>query len=242
MTRSFVVPLVLSAMLALSPSARPAAAAPTDAAARALRAGDDASALAQLRPLAAAGDREAEFLLGRMYDTGRGVPQDPAAAASWYRMAAAQGHALASLYLGMALYAGAGVKQDRAAAARLFRVAADSGNAQAQFYLGGMSMAGIGVAQNHEEAIRRLSQSAAQQNARAMGLLASELFARSEGKREQDLIDAYVWSHLAAELDPAHADTTGLRATERQLNAEQTARAQASMTEWKRRWSVMAMR
>ena len=52
-----------------------------------------AHALADLRASAEAGDAAAQFILGGMYVTGVGVPQDTAAAVAWYRRAAEQGDA-----------------------------------------------------------------------------------------------------------------------------------------------------
>lgn len=44
----------------------------------------------------------AQYLLGRMYESGLGVPRDTHAALSWYRKAARQGHEEALSKLGMA--------------------------------------------------------------------------------------------------------------------------------------------
>ena len=46
-----------------------------------------------LKLRAAQGDATAQFLLGTIFDEGRGVPVDERAAAQWFRQAAAQGHA-----------------------------------------------------------------------------------------------------------------------------------------------------
>src|SRR5262245_35728294 len=46
-----------------------------------------------LRPLADAGDAQAQTLLGFMYEYGRGVPQNYVEAAAWYCLAADQGNA-----------------------------------------------------------------------------------------------------------------------------------------------------
>ena len=43
----------------------------------------------------------AQFNLGAMYGTGRGVPQDDAEAVRWYRLAAEQGNADAQFNLGV---------------------------------------------------------------------------------------------------------------------------------------------
>jgi TPR repeat protein len=207
----------------------------TDKAVEAMQKGDFKTALGDLRPLAAKGDPNAQFLLGMLYDSGKGVPQDQAAAASWYRKAAEQKHLVAQLYLGVLCYSGEGVKQDYAEAARWFRAPAESGNNQAQFYLGSMYERGTGVKQNASEAIRWLTKSAAQQNTRAMGRLASALFSRSGG--DQDLVDAYAWSHLAAELDPVQATTSARGVIEKYCTSEQKKRGKAVMAEWKRKWS-----
>lgn len=50
--------------------------------------GDYATALQLMRPLAKRGDAAAQFILGGMFDTGKGVSQDPGQAAFWYRKAA----------------------------------------------------------------------------------------------------------------------------------------------------------
>ena len=53
--------------------------------------GDYATALEHWRPLAEAGSREAQFNLGLMYATARGVDADIAQAVDWYDRAARQG-------------------------------------------------------------------------------------------------------------------------------------------------------
>jgi len=216
----------------------PAIAADTDRAMKAMRAGDFKTALEELRPLAARGDAHAQFLLGMLYDSGRGVAPDPATAASWYRKAAAQKHALAQVYLGILYYSGEGVKKDPVEAGRWFRPAAESGNDQGQFYLGWMYESGTGVKQNPNEAIRWLSKSAAQQNTRAMGMLATTLFSRH--RDEQDLVDAYAWSHLAAEMDPIQATTSARTVIAQYCSRDQKQRGEAAMTGWKRKWSEEA--
>src|SRR3546814_1254046 len=55
------------------------------------QAGDYQKAVAEWRPLAVAGDADAEFNLGQAYKLGRGVPADLVQAESWYRRAAKQG-------------------------------------------------------------------------------------------------------------------------------------------------------
>ena len=78
-----------------------------------------AQALADLRASA-----EAQFILGGMYVTGVGVPQDAAEAVAWYRRAAEQGHARAQYNLGGMYRQGRGVRQDAAEAHMWLTIAA----------------------------------------------------------------------------------------------------------------------
>jgi len=61
----------------------------------ALRRNDFASAARELRPLAEAGDAEAQYRIGLMYEYGKGYPQDKAQGIVWFRKAAGHNHAAA---------------------------------------------------------------------------------------------------------------------------------------------------
>jgi uncharacterized protein len=230
--------LLAAAFLSLAMPCSPSTASPTDKAGQAMQKGDFKTALEELRPLAAKNDPNAQFLLGMLYDSGKGVAQDQTAAASWYRRAAKQNHVLAQLFLGILFYSGQGVKQDYVEAGRWFQTPAESGNDQAQFYLGSMYANGTGVKKDDSEAVRWLTKSAAQRNTRAMGMLASALFSRSRDDR--DLVDAYAWSHLAAELDPVQALTSARGVIEKYCDSGQKKRGKAVMAEWKRKWATEA--
>ena len=52
---------------------------------------DYATAYELAKPLADAGDGDAQHLVGLMYANGQGVPQNSVEAAKWYRKAAEQG-------------------------------------------------------------------------------------------------------------------------------------------------------
>jgi uncharacterized protein len=82
-----------------------AAAGPLEEGDAAYERGDYATAVRLWRPLAEQGNPEAQFVLGQMYNTGRGVSQDHAEAVKWYRRAAEQGDVLAQAVLG-AMYGG----------------------------------------------------------------------------------------------------------------------------------------
>ncbi len=106
---------------------------------RAYLAGDHAAAVAELGPLAEAGEAQAQFYMGTLAEQGAGVPKDYGRALEWYALAAAQGHPGAQFALGLLYYPGAGagaVARDPAAAARLMEAAARAGNAMAQHLMG----------------------------------------------------------------------------------------------------------
>jgi len=66
--------------------------------------GDFPRAVGEWRPLAVAGDADAQFNLAQAYKLGRGVPLDPVLAESWFRKAAMQGHLQAGDNYGLALF------------------------------------------------------------------------------------------------------------------------------------------
>ena len=58
--------------------------------------GDHASALRVWSPLAKQGNRDAQYHMGHMYQTGTGVKKDEKTAFRWYSLAASKGHTTAS--------------------------------------------------------------------------------------------------------------------------------------------------
>ena len=114
----------------------------------AANAGDYATALAEWTPLAEAGDADAQYNLGIMYDNGRGVPQDDAEAVKWFRIAAEAGYVDAQYNLGVMYDNGEGVLQDDAEAVKWYRLAAEAGYPRAQNNLGFMYEKGEGVLQD----------------------------------------------------------------------------------------------
>jgi tetratricopeptide (TPR) repeat protein len=94
--------------------------------------GDHQGAIAVWRPLAEAGDADAQFNMGQAYKLGKGVPADPATAQSWYLKAARQGHAQAQVNIGLLLYNG-GRRQE---AMPWIRKAVELNDPFAQYILG----------------------------------------------------------------------------------------------------------
>jgi uncharacterized protein len=113
------------AALVLAPTT--SAAQDFDAGWAAFNSGDYATALREWTPLAKQGDDRAQFNLGSMYHTGRGVWQDHVEAARWYRLAAEQGNANAQYNLGNMYNTGRGVPKDDVTAHMWLSIAAKNG-------------------------------------------------------------------------------------------------------------------
>ena len=88
--------------------------------------------LAHLRALAEQGDAVAQYNLGLMSASGRGVPEDDVEAVRWYRLAADQGYATAQYNLGNRYANGEGVPEDDLLAYMWWNLAAAQGNETAQ--------------------------------------------------------------------------------------------------------------
>src|SRR5262249_34520322 len=95
--------------------------------------GDYAVALKDVRPLAEQGNADAQFILGKMYLKGQGVPKDPEQANKWFRQAAAQGNADSQFFLGASYLL---PHKDIAEGVKWMRLSAEQGNQDAQLLLG----------------------------------------------------------------------------------------------------------
>jgi len=107
-----------------------------------------ASEFDEMKALADQGDARAQYNLGYMYDTGRGVPENDAEAVKWWLKAADQGFADAQYNLGSMYAHGLGVPENDSEAVKWYRKAADQGYAKAQNNLGFMYATGEGVPEN----------------------------------------------------------------------------------------------
>lgn len=94
--------------------------------------GDYREAVKQWRPLAIAGDADAQHNLGQAYARGNGVPVDMKMAESWYRKAALQGLPEAEANYGLALFQNG----SRAEAVPWLEKAVARGEPRAQYVLG----------------------------------------------------------------------------------------------------------
>lgn len=94
--------------------------------------GDYATAINEWRPLAIAGDPDAQVRLGQAYQLGRGVPVDLKLAEDWFRRAAQQGSEDGKDNYGLVLFQ----TGKRAQALPYIEDAAGRGNPRAQYILG----------------------------------------------------------------------------------------------------------
>lgn len=120
----FLVRRALAVVLAIVTFGSAAAAQEDDGYA-AYERGDYAAAAAAWRAEADAGETEAQFNLGVLYDEGLGVSADKIEAARWYRRAAIGGLAAGQYNLAVLLANGEGVPRDLLRAYFLFDLAAD---------------------------------------------------------------------------------------------------------------------
>lgn len=143
------------------------------------------------------GNARAQALLGILYDSGRGVPQDDRQAAEWYRKAAEQGDPTAQYNFAQMYKEGRGVPQDDHKAVEWSRKAADQGDSTAQGFLGWLYAEGQGVPQDDRRAVEWYKKAADQGEPVAQRLLG---WMYSEGRGvPQDDRRAVEWVRKAAE-------------------------------------------
>ena len=106
--------------------------------------GNYANAVAIWRPLAEAGDPDAQFNLGQAYRLGRGIPTNVAESKAWFERAAAQGHVDAATTLGLLLFQ----TGEQAAGLKWLKVAAEQDEPRALLVYGTALYNGDGVTQD----------------------------------------------------------------------------------------------
>lgn len=178
---------------------------------------------AETKKKAEAGDAQAQYNLGLIYNKGEGVTLDEekgkepweldwsnrgkklqTKAVEWFQKAAVQGHAEAQFRLGMMCYYGyEGVPMDKAKAAEWWQKAAAQGIAGAQSMLGMMYYFGAGVAKDAVKAAEWYQKAAAQGDAYAQSML-GEIYRLGRGV-PKDMAKAAEWYQKAAAQGIANA-------------------------------------
>jgi TPR repeat protein len=103
-----------------------------DAGRRALTNNDYDEALQQFKPLAEAGDSEAQSYLGSLYYVGKGVTKDFNEAYDWYKKSADQGNRDAQYSIGNMYLLGEGVEQNNSDAEKWYLLASEQGHIAAK--------------------------------------------------------------------------------------------------------------
>ena len=122
----------IAALVAVTGFGHGAVAEPIDDGLAAFQSQEYAKALEILLPLAEAGNLEASYTVGVLYDFGRGVNQDDMMAGMWYRLPAENGMAEAQLAMAVLFDSGEGILQNVVEAYAWSSIAADQGLAKAE--------------------------------------------------------------------------------------------------------------
>ena len=231
--RRLLLGLILSAGLATQ------ARADFDAGTAAYERADYAAALEEWRPLAQAGDAEAQFAMGLLYVEGSGVEQDDAEALVWFRRAAEQGHASSQFALGQACRYAPEIACEGAETMAWYRRAAEQGLPEAQYALAGAYAASlfsgeVEVTEARGEIESWLARAAAQGMLEAQVSLA-EWHLIPEGA--PNAREAYFWLTVAAGRLPPGPSRDNLLARRRwageQMTGEEIQAAEGRAQNWR---------
>ncbi len=149
-----------------------------------------------LTKAADAGQRDALFFLGFMYEKGLYVQIDYQKSMSLYRQAADQGHPSAMSNIGFMFERGLGVTQDYQEAVSWYNKAVDLGEPAAMGNLGRLYKNGYGVPQDYNKALQLYNQAISKGNESAMNNLAV-MYEDGTGVA-QDYAQAIHWYQEAA--------------------------------------------
>lgn len=146
---------------------------------------------------AEAGDAEAQYQLGKMYNFGDGVRRDYAQALFWYRKGAEQGDPGSQFMLGGLYHFGQGVPKDDAQAFDWIMKAAKQGDTDAEFFISTCYSEGWGVAKDDAQEIAWLRKGAEQGHTTSQLFLGRAYAAGIDGV-PVDYAEAYFWLDLAS--------------------------------------------
>eukprot|EP00241_Pyramimonas_parkeae_P006044 CAMPEP_0114225094 /NCGR_PEP_ID=MMETSP0058-20121206/469_1 /TAXON_ID=36894 /ORGANISM="Pyramimonas parkeae, CCMP726" /LENGTH=412 /DNA_ID=CAMNT_0001335637 /DNA_START=255 /DNA_END=1493 /DNA_ORIENTATION=+ len=175
---------------------------------------------------ALAGNSDAQFSFGALYDNGSGgYEEDPKEAVAWYQRSAAQGNHLALNRLGSMYEIGRGVPENVQEALRCWRRAAAQGNPHAHVALGDMYREGLGVEDDPRIALKHYTVACDQGHPdaqHAMGemysnglgvtqhLLKAEQLFRSAARQQHADAQYSLALLLLAKVEQRHAHGVGL--------------------------------
>lgn len=182
----------------------------------AMRLGDYDAALIELHPLAEAQNAYAQYLLGEIYSTGKGVPVDLIQGLYWYQESAEQGFADSQMYLGNYYSKNAKSPKELLEAINwyelaathkqvdgIFREEAIVAASNLQLQLGKLYYSGESVQQDYQEAANYFQHAAENGNIDAQMLLGA-MYLQGKGIA-RNLQKAKHWFEEAAEKDNPYA-------------------------------------
>ena len=164
--------------------------------------GDYAATIGAWRPLADAGNPQAQYMMGMLYAQGVGITRNYALARDWYEKAATAGLRAAQFSLGWLYYHGGeadagSVAIDRRQAARWLTAAADAGQPMASYIVGRMHLAGAAGLPADEARACALLVRAAEGGVAMAQYDAGSLLAAGRGCARDD-VAAYTWFLILA--------------------------------------------
>ncbi|MGD8741986.1 MAG: tetratricopeptide repeat protein [Granulosicoccaceae bacterium] len=150
-------------------------------------------------PSASSGQEEAgmQYLIGLMYEYGRGVKPNLAEAVAWYRRAATAGLAQAQNSLGFLYTLGQGVARNDEQACKWFSLAAEQGHAGAQLNLGLLYCSGRGGTMDQDSGVYWFHEAARAGSRQARELLA-QAYEQGWYGLSKNAEQAAYWSDLAS--------------------------------------------
>jgi TPR repeat protein len=162
---------------------------------------DFSKALACYTEAAEANDAEAQYIIGSLYYSGRGVHQSYAEAAKWFEKSALNGYVKAQSDLGEMNYRGKGIPRDYTKAVKWFEMAVEQEDAKAMFFLGGMyNSKNQGVQTNTLKTAELWRKSAALGYPNAEFYL-GQMYLIGRGGITQNADSAMIWINKAANDD-----------------------------------------
>ena len=185
-------------------AAPPARGAPLVEGNAAFERGDFQTAYRVWQPLAEAGDARAQFNLGLLYDTGRGVRRDIDQAVFWLERAAQQGLSEARHNLGLIYLSAERGPLDYAKALGYLQPAAEAGFARSLYTLGKMYEYGLGVAQDDVQMVELVRLAAEAGFDRAQYNM-GKFYRDGRGGLVPDAVRSAEWFRRAAEQGYAKA-------------------------------------
>jgi TPR repeat protein/serine/threonine protein kinase len=152
----------------------------------------------------------AEFMMGDLYYSGKGVSQSDSSALQWYERAANQNYVNAQLALATMYQQGSGVVQNQSKAIQWYEKAAAKNNPIAQYQLGLIAYKeGKNNAQKYTQALRWFQKAADQNDPWAQNKL-GVMYKLGKGTPE-DFVKAVEWFRKAAKQNiPEAQDNLGL--------------------------------